>query len=773
MSKWNQDMTQDEMMIKDECILVDNNDHIIGHCSKKTSHVFDTENNRGKLHRAFSVFLFDEKGRLLLQQRAASKITFPNVWTNTCCSHPLYGFEPNEVDDINKVVQGVADGAKNAAIRKLEHELGIKSSKFKTSEFKFLTRLHYWAADVITHGPESPWGEHEIDYILFIQKKVTCKPHPEEVSDTMYVTLPELQRLMLPESGLLWSPWFRIIAEKFLVHWWKDLKTTLKTDKFVDWKNIYRFDPTSEHMGGGGHAGPWLGSCDYPMDSTEAARKAAAISNSDSKNDPSLKQGAYGKVKIHKHSKWDQVKRLDEVFSALWLIYGPQMESNLNMKNENVQWCSAMLGKVSRSFAAVIRQLPEGLCIDVLVFYLALRALDTIEDDMTAFCGREHVKIDHLNNFYRTGLVTEGWSMSGVGEGDEQVLLQKYFICVAVFKQLSPASQEVIADITKRMGQGMAQFVSKDLGQGTVKVLDYDLYCHFVAGLVGEGLSRLFTCSGYEQPNVAAVAKTTANTMGLFLQKTNIIRDYLEDYVDGRAFWPQEIWKKYAPTGKLGDFALAENQTVALHCLNELVTNALQCIPECLQYMELLKTEEVFRFCAIPQVMAVATLGALYNNPKVFTGVVKIRKGQAAQLMLDTKTLGGLHKWFYLTCSDILARVPSTDPNAEQTRLVCEQVIRLTEARASTAMFLSYTQAGSYLATALLVISVFLLFAKRCYVNGKFSVNVVDVFVPGKPPLETAAATIFLCSFAFIFVHAVIAAGQRGLTKAADKRKQE
>jgi phytoene/squalene synthetase len=67
------------------------------------------------------------------------------------------------------------------------------------------------------------------------------------------------------------------------------------------------------------------------------------------------------------------------------------------------------------------------------------------------------------------------------------------------------------------------------------------LICEAVAGLVGEGLSRLFACTGYEKQEVADVSKTLANTMGLLLQKTNIIRDYLEDYVDGRAFWPQEV----------------------------------------------------------------------------------------------------------------------------------------------------------------------------------------------------------------------------------------
>lgn len=88
------------------------------------------------------------------------------------------------------------------------------------------------------------------------------------------------------------------------------------------------------------------------------------------------------------------------------------------------------------------------------------------------------------------------------------------------------------------MGEGMALFAGRNLIQGTTDIKDYNLYCHFVAGLVGEGLSRLFTVTGYESAEVTATAKTLGNTMGLFLQKTNITRDYLEDLRDGRAFWP-------------------------------------------------------------------------------------------------------------------------------------------------------------------------------------------------------------------------------------------
>lgn len=435
-------LSQQDLMIKDQCILLDQNDKVIGHANKEISHIFSKEQSYGKLHRAFSVFLFNNEGKLLLQQRASDKITFPSVWTNTCCSHPLSGQSPSEEDDEAAVANGTVPGVKAAAVRKLLHELGVDASEVPITKFKFLTRLHYWAADVVTHGPNSPWGEHEIDYILFIQADVKLSLNKEEVEATKYVTLSELQAQMKPDSGMLWSPWFRIIVEKFLIHWWNDLNITLTTNEFTDYKTIYRFDPTVEHMGGAGGAGAFLG-----------------VTNYDPKNsiigDQGSKQGSYGKVKIHKHSKVSQLSHIDEIFAALWFKYGAVMPNKVNTKDPDTKFCDDMLGKVSRSFAAVIRQLPKGLCLDIMIFYLALRALDTIEDDMEAFPGEngKKVKLQHLNEFYKTALVTEGWSMDGVGKGDEMVLLQQYGKCVTVFKGLSAESQVVIADITKRMGE--------------------------------------------------------------------------------------------------------------------------------------------------------------------------------------------------------------------------------------------------------------------------------------------------------------------------------
>lgn len=246
--------------------------------------------------------------------------------------------------------------------------------------------------------------------------------------------------------------------------------------------------------------------------------------------------------------------------------------------------------------------------------------------------GHEHDKVGHLRAFH-TYLDRDSWVMHGCGEGDEMKLLMDFTNVLEEFKQLPAADQAIIRDITARMGSGMADFATRDLGEGTTDSDQYDLYCHYVAGLVGEGLIRLFAATGLEDPSVAK-EEALANHMGLFLQKTNIIRDYLEDYVEGRSFWPADVWSQYAPKGRqLGSLASASNKERALGCLNHLVADAMTHAPYCLQFMTLLKNPDVFRFCAIPQLMAIATLRKLANNPDVFTGVVKIRKGQAVKLM--------------------------------------------------------------------------------------------------------------------------------------------
>jgi len=386
-----------------------------------------------------------------------------------------------------------------------------------------------------------------------------------------------------------------------------------------------------------------------------------------------------------------QILHFDEVLAAISLLYINPLQSNLDhverqgrFPSDDLQFCQKMLVKVSRSFAAVIQQLPSVLMVDVLVFYLVLRALDTIEDDTTAFASHDE-KVAQLIDFTRNALGNPTWTLQTVGEGDEKTLLQHFDKVHAVYQRLAEPSRRIIADVTQRMATGMAEFVSKDLGQGTTTVDQYNRYCHFVAGLVGEGLSRLFAASGLEAASFGSELYLS-DQMGLFLQKTNIIRDYLEDYVDKRAFWPQSIWKKYA--NELGDFCQQDKPDMrdkSLHCLNELITDALELVPDCLLYLSKLRCQEIFRFCAIPQVMAIATLEKCYSNSKVFTGVVKIRKGLSCKLLMQTNHLAQVYETFDVFANMIAQKArlerkkgALEDPSYERTLAACARICDIT-----------------------------------------------------------------------------------------------
>lgn len=318
-----------------------------------------------------------------------------------------------------------------------------------------------------------------------------------------------------------------------------------------------------------------------------------------------------------------------------------------------------MLNKVSRSFAIVIQQLPHELQDAVCIFYLVLRALDTVEDDMSI---PEKVKCPELEAFWKK--IYDPEYVYPCGEKHYKVLMDEYPKVTAVFLSLKKEYQDVIADITKRMGKGMSNFIKREV----VTLDDWDEYCHYVAGLVGIGLSNLWASSLLEDKRFAEM-EDLSNSMGLFLQKTNIIRDYLEDIVEEpapRMFWPKCVWSKYGES--LDVFKEHENREAAVQCMNHLITIALDHAVDSLEYMSRLKNVEVFRFCAIPQVMAIATLAECYGNGKVFEGVVKIRRGLSARIMLNTQDIYDVAKAFKDFGAVIAGKVQKgSDPSAKNT----------------------------------------------------------------------------------------------------------
>jgi isopentenyl-diphosphate Delta-isomerase len=120
------------------------------------------------------------------------------------------------------------EGAKKAAIRKLEHELGIPKSHFKPEEFQFLTKILYQSTY------DETWGEYELDYIFILKHSKNFQFHmnPQEVKDIQYVN-PQKLKEILKNENLLKTPWFRMIAQHFLFEWWNHLENleTFKNEK--------------------------------------------------------------------------------------------------------------------------------------------------------------------------------------------------------------------------------------------------------------------------------------------------------------------------------------------------------------------------------------------------------------------------------------------------------------------------------------------------------------------------------------------------------------
>lgn len=197
-------------LLDEMCIAVDENDTVIGPRTKKDCHLMENI-NKGLLHRAFSVFLFNTKGELLLQRRSDAKITFPGYYTNTCCSHPLY--IPSELEEIKAL------GVKRAAQRRLGIELGIDNDSVRAEDFLYMTRILYTAPS------DKKWGEREIDYVLIIQKDVELNPNPNEVKECVYVSRNDLKGFLdgVTNKGYKVTPWFKLIAEAFLPKYWDNL----------------------------------------------------------------------------------------------------------------------------------------------------------------------------------------------------------------------------------------------------------------------------------------------------------------------------------------------------------------------------------------------------------------------------------------------------------------------------------------------------------------------------------------------------------------------
>lgn len=161
-----------------DIILVDNQDNQIGTGEKMDVH------KKGILHRAFSVFIWNNKGQLMMQQRAKDKYHTPGLWSNTCCSHPKPG-----------------EGTMNAASRRLLEEMGISCDLKEETSILYHSKF------------ENGLTEHEFDHVLFGHYNEDPKVNPAEVHDWKWMTINELMRdvAVNPDN---YTVWFKIIFDR-------------------------------------------------------------------------------------------------------------------------------------------------------------------------------------------------------------------------------------------------------------------------------------------------------------------------------------------------------------------------------------------------------------------------------------------------------------------------------------------------------------------------------------------------------------------------------
>jgi isopentenyl-diphosphate delta-isomerase len=166
------------MIAEEQVILVDENDKAIGEMNKLAAH------QQGKLHRAFSVLLFNTSGQMLLQQRAASKYHSPLLWSNACCSHPKPGEEM--IDAVN---------------RRLIEEIGIQS------QTDFSHRFHYKIEF------ENGLVEHELDHVFIGTTDLVPIVNPDEVEAFRYIELNTLRNDMKQHPDQ-YTFWFHLIMKE-------------------------------------------------------------------------------------------------------------------------------------------------------------------------------------------------------------------------------------------------------------------------------------------------------------------------------------------------------------------------------------------------------------------------------------------------------------------------------------------------------------------------------------------------------------------------------
>lgn len=314
-----------------------------------------------------------------------------------------------------------------------------------------------------------------------------------------------------------------------------------------------------------------------------------------------------------------------------------------------LEYCRIALPRISRSFALTIPMIDVELRDKITVSYVVARVLDTLEDspiplELKKMLMDEWIEILSLHGanpdlqaiYPRVRNIINKSSKYVADKAYSELMRNIFSVYVAVTNFDSR-----FAESQHRWFGEMKNGMKKYLAKRITSFEDFDEYTYCVAGTVGGFLTDL-VCEGTEDARQKEILKGTFRDFGILLQKVNTIRDFREDVLAGRCFWPKDILENYADA----DLLKGENSPFALKVLDRMISDAKSHIVKAKEYIS--HIPQRFRgyrmFAMVNFYMAVKTLEKMENNKSVFFSEkpVKIGRGEVEGILKKAEAESGV-----------------------------------------------------------------------------------------------------------------------------------
>jgi farnesyl-diphosphate farnesyltransferase len=311
--------------------------------------------------------------------------------------------------------------------------------------------------------------------------------------------------------------------------------------------------------------------------------------------------------------------------------------------NYSWKYAEETLGKVSRTFALNIRVLKKNLRRPVLLAYLYMRMADTIEDDAELAAPEKKILLKKFSQALRLGgksvdeflqALPQSWKNS---EKEDRALCCNASVVLPLLSEYPEPVANAVKDSVEEMCGGMAEFTELSIESEA----DLDRYCYFVAGLVGNMLTELFSISGKFSEKRQKELRKLSVSFGLALQLVNIIKDIQEDSLRHACFVPMEFCRRHGISSVQDFFSPETPQQSKNAVTGELIKKAKKHLRDAKDYIKILpRLEHRMRlFCLWPSLMAADNLRVIENGGK------KITRETVKKIIRNSSMLGWSNFW--------------------------------------------------------------------------------------------------------------------------------